>query len=288
MSDQARELREQAEKKLTSFSWFGLNKEARAQDAADLFKRAANQYKMAKNWNEAGMMFRRAAEVISGPDLGDHSGAVSYFQDAATCFKKVAPKEAIAELNKAVSVYIDMGRFSQAASTQKKIAEMYEDMVDFESALTAYRTAAGWYQGEDDVSNNNKCLTKVALFESQLENYREAADIFESIATFMADEKLLHWSCKDYFFKAGVCAMLFDAIVAKEKMAQYVQAYAAFENSAEYKFFIPAIDVLLNEGSDDELADLITVLSRSVRLDDWSVTMLFRVKKGLSNEEDDL
>ena len=53
-----------------------------------------------------------------------------------------------------------------------------------------------YMQGEDDTVNTNKCKTKVATFESQLENYKEAADIFEGIATYMADERLLHWSAK--------------------------------------------------------------------------------------------
>jgi len=283
MADAAKALVDQAEKRLSSFHWF--DKAGRAQDAADLFKRAANQYKIVKNWNDAAKQFHRAAELNASPELENKSEAASTFLEAANCYKKVSPNDAVGELSRAVSIYVDMGRFRPAASTQQKIAEIYEDIVDYEKAMDAFRTAADWFQGEDDTVNTNKCKTKVATFESQMENYKDAADIFEGIAVYMANERNLHWSAKDYFFKAGVCTMLMDPVLAENKIQDYVRAQAAFENTAQYKFFVAAIKLLLDEGNEDELADLITTLSRSVRLDDWSVTMLFRVKKSLADDD---
>ena len=48
-SQRANELVKQAEKKLSSFSFFGLNKSAQYDAAAGLLEKAANQYKLAKN-----------------------------------------------------------------------------------------------------------------------------------------------------------------------------------------------------------------------------------------------
>ena len=48
-SSRADDLVRQAEKKLNSFSFFGLNKSAQYDAATTLLEKAANQYKLAKN-----------------------------------------------------------------------------------------------------------------------------------------------------------------------------------------------------------------------------------------------
>ena len=75
----------QAEARLNKFSLF--NKSAKFEDAAELFKKAANQYKVAQFWPEAGKAFSRAAECYLQLDQS-HDAASSYI-DAAVCVKKV-------------------------------------------------------------------------------------------------------------------------------------------------------------------------------------------------------
>ena len=48
-SQRANDLVKQAEKKLNSFSFFGLNKSAQYDAASSLLEKAANQYKLSKN-----------------------------------------------------------------------------------------------------------------------------------------------------------------------------------------------------------------------------------------------
>ncbi|XP_071702330.1 alpha-soluble NSF attachment protein 2-like isoform X4 [Rutidosis leptorrhynchoides] len=61
MSDQTvkgREFEQQAEKKLNRWSFFGSNYE----DAGDLYEKAANHYKLAKSWDQAGSAYVKLAE----------------------------------------------------------------------------------------------------------------------------------------------------------------------------------------------------------------------------------
>ena len=44
----AEQLYAQAEKKMAKFDWFGMNKEKNMEDAAELFAKAAAQFKIAK------------------------------------------------------------------------------------------------------------------------------------------------------------------------------------------------------------------------------------------------
>ena len=59
---------------------------AKFEDAAELFKKAANQYKVAQFWPEAGQAFSRAAECYIQLEQ-NHDAASAYID--AVCMKKV-------------------------------------------------------------------------------------------------------------------------------------------------------------------------------------------------------
>lgn len=93
-------------------------------DAVELYLRAANLFKMAKNWSEAGKTFCEAANLNS--KAGSRHEAATNYVDASNCFKKTEVQEAVNCLLKAIEIYTDMGRFSLAAKHHQTIAEMYE------------------------------------------------------------------------------------------------------------------------------------------------------------------
>ena len=57
----AREAVAKAEKKLKGFGFFVMGR--KEEDAAELLEKAANQFKLAKNWMEAGQTFVKLADV---------------------------------------------------------------------------------------------------------------------------------------------------------------------------------------------------------------------------------
>lgn len=71
-----------AEKKLTGWGLFG----SKHEDAADLFEKAANCFKLAKSWDQAGAVFVKLAQCHIKLD-SKHEAAGSY-ADAAHCYKK--------------------------------------------------------------------------------------------------------------------------------------------------------------------------------------------------------
>ena len=73
---------------MKKFSFF--NKTGKIEEAAELFRKAANQYKVAQFWPEAGKAFSRAAECYLQLEQ-NHDAATSYV-DAAVCMKKVDAK----------------------------------------------------------------------------------------------------------------------------------------------------------------------------------------------------
>lgn len=57
------------------------------EDAIDCYHRAANMFKMAKKWHEAGAAFCEAGNLHA--KAGSRHDAATNYVDAANCFKKV-------------------------------------------------------------------------------------------------------------------------------------------------------------------------------------------------------
>ena len=110
------ELMAEAEKKMkSSQTFFGslFGGQSKVEEAAELYKSAANAFKMAKKWAPAGKAFCEAALIHLNHNQSKHEAA-SHFVDAGNCFKKADPEEAVNCLTKAIEIYTDMGRFTIA------------------------------------------------------------------------------------------------------------------------------------------------------------------------------
>ncbi|XP_023377903.1 alpha-soluble NSF attachment protein isoform X1 [Pteropus vampyrus] len=199
---------------------------SKIEEACEIYARAANMFKMAKNWSAAGNAFCQAAQLHL--QLQSKHDAATCFVDAGNAFKKADPQEAINCLMRAIEIYTDMGRFTIAAKHHVSIAEIYEtELVDIEKAIAHYEQSADYYKGEESNSSANKCLLKVAGYAAQLEQYQKAIDIYEQVGTNAMDSPLLKYSAKDYFFKAALCHFCIDMLNAKIPLAARPAAPAA-------------------------------------------------------------
>ncbi|TRY88482.1 hypothetical protein DNTS_005162 [Danionella cerebrum] len=236
----------------------------KVEEACEMYARAANMFKMAKNWSAAGNAFCQAARIHMQLQ-NKHDSATSYI-DAGNAFKKADPQEAIKCLNAAIDIYTDMGRFTIAAKHHITIAEVYES----ELAIAHYEQAADYYKGEESNSSANKCLLKVASYSAQLEQYQKAIEIYEQVGSNTMDNPLLKYSAKEYFFKASLCHFIVDELNAKLAVEKYEEMFPAFSDSRECK--------LVKVKEFDSIS----------RLDQWLTTMLLRIKKTIQGDEGDL
>jgi hypothetical protein len=105
----AKEFLAQAEKKIkSSQSFFGglFGGAAKMEDAADLYVRAANTFKVAKKWREAGDAFCLAADVHMKLDVKHEAGSV--LVEAGQVLKREDPKRAVDCYLQAAEIYTDM------------------------------------------------------------------------------------------------------------------------------------------------------------------------------------
>ncbi|KAJ6634847.1 Alpha-soluble NSF attachment protein [Pseudolycoriella hygida] len=278
----------EAEKKLTQQKGFfgslfggGSN---RLDEALECYKRAANMFKMAKNWGQAGKAFCEAANLHSKGG-SPHDSATSYV-DASNCFKKVDPNEAVSCLLKAIEIYTEMGRFQIAAKHHQSIAEMYENEAnDLQRAVQHYEKAADYFRGEESTSSANKCMLKVAQYAAQLEEYDKAIQIYEQVATSCLDSSLLKYSAKEYFFRASLCHLSVDLLNAQHALEKYSEQYPAFQDSREYKL-VKNLCEHLEEQNIEGFTDSVKEYDSISRLDQWYTTILLRIKKQANDNPD--
>ncbi|KAI7739872.1 hypothetical protein M8C21_031176, partial [Ambrosia artemisiifolia] len=222
MSDQIAkglEFEKKAEKKLSGWGIFGSKQE----DAADLYEKAANCYKLAKSWDQAGAMDSK------------HEAANAY-ANAGHSYKKTNTKECIACLEQALNVFMEIGRLSMSARYCKEIAELYEQEQNLEQAITYYDRAADLFQGEEVTTSANQCKQKIAQFSAQLEQYQKAINIYEEIARQSMNNNLLKYGVRGHLLNAGICQLCKGDVVAiTNALERYQELDPTFSGTREYR-----------------------------------------------------
>ncbi|KAJ7414325.1 Beta-soluble NSF attachment protein [Willisornis vidua] len=276
---------------------FGGN--TRVEEACEMYTRAANMFKIAKNWSAAGNAFCQAAKLHM--QLQSKHDSATSFVDAGNAYKKADPQEAINCLNAAIDIYTDMGRFTIAAKHHITIAEIYEaELVDIEKLSQQVSAEGGagrcqgglvnsWDPGADfwdvDCSSANKCLLKVAAYAAQLEQYQKAIEIYEQVGTNTMDNPLLKYSAKEYFFKAALCHFIVDELNAKLALEKYEEMFPAFTDSRECKLLKKLLEAHEEQNS-EAYTEAVKEFDSISRLDQWLTTMLLRIKKTIQGEGD--
>ncbi|XP_070761489.1 N-ethylmaleimide-sensitive factor attachment protein, alpha b isoform X3 [Enoplosus armatus] len=203
----------EAEKKMkSSQSFFGamFGGSSKMEEACDMYVRAANMYKMAKNWCEAINCLNRAIEIYT--DMGRFTIAAKHHITIAEIYET--------------------------------------ELVDIDKAIAHYEQAADYYKGEESTSSANKCLLKVATYAAQLEQYPKAIEIYEQVGTHAMDSTLLKYSAKDHFFKAALCHFCVDMLNAKLAVQKYEEMFPAFSDSRECKLLKKLLDAYEEQNVD--------------------------------------
>jgi len=283
--DRADDMMAQADKRTKSgFSFFGGTQ--KWEDAAELYTKAGNSYKITKKWEKAGDAFQKAAECHL--KLQSKHEAAQAYVNASISYRKTNTTitTAVQCMKQGIEFYIEEGRFSIAAKHQKELAELYEDQSDLDNAIAAYQTAADFYEGEgSSKSAANQCLLKVALFSAQLERYDKAIELYEQIAAQSIDNNLLKWSVKDYFLRAGLCHLAKGDVVAAERaLERYTDMDATFSSQRECKFLTELVNAVKNydiEAYTNAVVDFDSISP----LDSWKTSILLKIKNSIKEED---
>ncbi|KAB1214107.1 Alpha-soluble NSF attachment protein [Morella rubra] len=284
MGDQigrAEEFEKKAEKKLSGWGLFG----SKYEDAADLFDKAANSFKLAKSYVKS-----------EGMEFGDDSGgdkAGSTYVKLANCHLKLESK------HEAAQAYVDAAHCYKKTSANEaisclelaEIAELYETEQNIEQAIVYFEKAADFFQNEEVTTSANQCKQKVAQFAAQLEQYQKSIEIYEEIARQSLNNNLLKYGVKGHLLNAGICQLCkADAVAINNALERYQELDPTFSGTREYRF-IADIAAAVDEEDVVKFTDVVKEFDSMTPLDSWKTTLLLRVKEKLKAkelEEDDL
>ncbi|KAL5961665.1 Beta-soluble NSF attachment protein [Taenia solium] len=249
-----------------------------------LYERAANCFKMAHKWQEAGDAFVQAAELSASNK--SQLDAATHYVNASVAYRKTDPNRAITCLTRAADIYIEMGRFTIAAKHHMTIAEIYEqDLANEAEACKHYERAADFYKGEESNSSARKCMLKVAHFYATSGQFEKAARIFEEAGVSSMDNKLLRYGAKEYLMKAVICDMNYDIVKGHNTLEKFEQDYPMFADSRECTL-LKKVDEALSSENLETYTAAVKEYDSVTRLEPWMTEMLLKLKKALSNEED--
>ncbi|KAI8992136.1 soluble NSF attachment protein [Mycotypha africana] len=281
---QAKDLINQAQKKLNSWSFFGPSN--KYEDAAELYEKAGNMFKLAQQWGNAGDAFVEAAKLFQRGNSAKFEGSRAY-DNAAKCYKRSDVSAAVSALKEAVILDQEGGNFRAAARHYQDIAELCES-ADYDKpkeAYDAYTRSAELYNADDSPALANKCLLKVAQIAADMEMYDVAIEKYEQVAATAVDDPLLKWSLKEYFFKAGLCHLCTgDMVKTTQALSNYCNMDLSFEASREYTLLRGIIDCV-DQGDVDQFTQIVYDYDKLSRLDPWKTAVLLKIKKSMESDE---
>jgi len=283
--EKAFKLIENANKKLGPWVLGGIFTGAKkTEEALEMLNQAANLFKMAKNWTQAGNTFKKIANH-HGWRKNKHEAATN-FVAAANCYRKTDHNEAITNLEKAISIYLDMGRFIIVARQHQTIAEIYEGKGgDLAKAMEHFELAAEYFKAEDSTSSAKKCLVKVAEYSAIAGRFDTAISIYEQVASEALDSNLLKYGAKDYYFRACLCNLAVAVIKAEKSVKMYIDHYPAFEDTREAKL-IWALCKAVREQDLECFNSKVKQYESLSRLDPWYHSVLLKIKEHIPDEND--
>ncbi|XP_042387542.1 alpha-soluble NSF attachment protein-like [Zingiber officinale] len=312
---------QKAEKKLSGWGIFG----SKYDDAADLYEKACNCFKLAKNCTSFAFflsipslpiwirMFYRIFMFVQINQFSDHSSceysvqnqerirnrscqhlkleskheAASSYVDAANCYKKISIQDATESLNQAVNIFLEIGRLNMAARYCKDLGELYEQEQNPEKAIEYFERAADLFQSEEVTTSANQCNQKVAQLAAQLEQYPKAIEIYEAIAKHSINNNLLKYSVKGILLNAGICQLCKGDVVAiTNALERYQEIDPTFSGSRECKL-LSALADSMDEEDVGKFTEALHEYDSMTRLDAWKTTLLLRVKNAIKQKEEE-
>ncbi|GAB1313028.1 vesicular-fusion protein S17 [Madurella fahalii] len=283
-------LEEKAKKTLQSasagFSFFS-NKEDKLQSAAELYVQAANAYRLQQMNKEAGAAFEAAAKIHE-EKLNEPDDAANIMVDAFKVYRKDYPKDAVRCLDKAIARYTTKGNFRRAASHKENAAELIEvEMGDRKTAMEYYTDAARWYEDDGAKALANKLWLKVADISALEGQYFPAIVNYEKVADSSLQNHLMKYSVKDYFMKAGICALASkDLVTARRNLERYKEKDPSFGSQRECQLLTDLIEAI-EAGNQEMFTEKLYMYDQMSQLDKWKTEILVRVKNQIEEADNE-
>lgn len=281
MAGDAQALVQRAEQKLKGGALSFLFGGPDYDEAAELYQRAANQFKLAKSWPEAATCYTQCA--FCADKSGSTTDQANFLMEAGNVLKRVSTREAVEQYEKAISIYSAAGRFQQSGKLLMTIAEMYEaEHLTHKEVREYYKRAAEMFELDDHGKTNfSKCNLKVAEYAAQDGELQEAIRIFESEGEKALQNTLLQYNAKERFLQAGILHLAMgDSVGINIAVDKYRALDPRFADSREGVLLGNLAEAFEN-GDVDAFVEKLADYDNITKLDAWKTAFLVQVKDSM-------
>lgn len=287
-AQKAKQFEQAAQKSLKPGFFAGLFAgDTKFEGAAENYAKAAAQYKIAKQFKEAGRCYELAAQ--NNLQTQNTLEATTNYREAAKAWQNSeSPDRAIGAYTKCTQFYLDNDRFNAAGKIFCDIAKINREEGDLKAAIQSYDAAVECFQSDNDKSSANKRLLEIADLSATLEDYKRAIEIYENVASDSIDNNLLRWSVKGYYFKSMLCQLCIaaktsDVTAANEAFERYQDLSDLFVNTREANL-VQSILQAFEAGDLNQFKDAVAEFEQISPLDDWKSRLLFTIQSALTGD----
>ncbi|KAL9131711.1 MAG: hypothetical protein Q9175_006697 [Cornicularia normoerica] len=266
-------------------SWFGLSKNEKYENAAELYIKAGVAYRIKEKWRESGMAYEKAA-TIQGTKLDEPNDMANTLQDAFKAYKREYPEDAARCLSQAIEHYLNQGNFRRAATQKQNLAELYEEQNDSANARSAYAVAAQWYEDDNAPALANKFNLKAAEYSALDSDYLDAIKRFEHVAKLSVSSSTMRYSVNRYLWQAGICHLALDIIGAKRALENYRELDPQFPSAPE-GVALAGLSEAVERGDIEAFKVELAKYFGPRELKSWDTTILTRIKNELMEKDED-
>jgi alpha-soluble NSF attachment protein len=261
--------------------WGFMDPSKKYEEAKDKFQKAANIYKMNKNWDGAAKAFERVADMAEHLDAPHE--VIAAQTEAAEMYGRYDKRKATQLYKNIATKNCEAGRFQRAAQMLDSAGALLEEDGDLGEAVECYAKAADYHFNDRANSKGNKSLEKVALISSELGNFTDAAKVFEQLGYTSLESSLLKFGAKKHFLHAGFCYLgKGDTVAAQVGLGRYLAADPTMKDTREHKLLATLITAY--ESSDlESFTEELASYDRVMTLDRWETSILLKVRKALDD-----
>ena len=257
------------------FSKILSDKEARYNRAIDLYRVAANQFKITKRDKEAIVCLTEASEITNTNIF------VELMQEIAKLYKKNNLNEkSIESYERIIPILIKQGKFYNLGQIYNIICELHTDI---QKQINSLKRAVEMYEcANNSGSLCNKLNIQLAELYSRNEEYKLAIELFEQCAIYMIDQPLLKYNAKSIYLKSILCKLCYDDVnETRTLIEKYVNEFVPFCDSRECKLVKDIIDAYEKQ-NEKEFVDILIDYDSISRLDDKLINhLLLNIKRNM-------
>eukprot|EP01013_Petalomonas_cantuscygni_P008652 TRINITY_DN21382_c0_g1_i2.p1 TRINITY_DN21382_c0_g1~~TRINITY_DN21382_c0_g1_i2.p1 ORF type:complete len:306 (+),score=50.89 TRINITY_DN21382_c0_g1_i2:80-997(+) len=292
--EQGKALVAEAEKKLAkkpgllSGIGFGKSAEQRLEEGRDTFVQAANKFKAATMWDEAGDCLARCADLAK--QLQSPIETADFYDQAHQQYLKNSPAKAVECLEKAITVYQAHGKNTVVAKTAQAAGELCEKrLAAFDEALRMYEIAATAFRTERSITSAAALTLRMAAIHARAERYDAAIEMYTTVGLQYCEDARLRLTARTPFFNALLCAIAavtadtFDTALATvaDNFSKYQTAAPVFDaTTREHKLITKVLDAM-REKDLSAFSDAVEDYNQVLALDELQHRLLLRGKHAM-------